>query len=95
MKITIKVTKSDIKNGIKRDCDTCPIALAITRVLSPKYIIEIEPDQVNIYKHGTILMDCGDYPLPKIAKAFILKFDRGHHVNPFSFNLNVKKCFVK
>lgn len=94
--ITIHVTKDDIKNGKRRICGYCPIALAIKRAIAPDYnfSVMVMNESVDINNNTTV-------KLPKRAQEFISmydnhyyyidKLDRTSHayqmMQPFSFEL--------
>lgn len=79
--ITITVTQEDIDQGIRNDCDKCPIARAIARELPGS-----EPsvgDMVDLYGKGYY----GDAHLSHLATKFINDFDNGNPVVPQAFHL--------
>ena len=95
MKILIKATKTDIKNGensgnLWSEADTsvsCPIFFALKRLIAPKFL----------YSVGTLTISMEDgtkYRLPKTAKENIEKFDNGYPVEPFEFHLNIKQKYL-
>jgi len=73
----IEVTQKDIDNGIRCDIGNCPIALAMTRRFNKR---------VTIGQSYTL---CNDkvVSLPFDARTFILEFDDGKIVQPFTFNI--------
>lgn len=80
--ITVSVTAEDIASGKRYDCEACPIALAVRRVIGPLDIFvcrEIGRESIGIH------------PVPALpeAKAFMDAFDNGEAVAPFSFQLEV------
>jgi len=90
-RITVEITPDDIREGVYRSGDTCPIALAFRRRLN------VPAPCVTVC---TFTLDAGfrdregrplfaTFALPKKASAFIKAFDQGHPVRPFSFCLNV------
>ncbi len=84
MIIPIKVTQSDIFRGAKMECDTCPIALAVRRVM-PQANVQVTPYSIVFgYKlHNQI-------PLPEIARNFIRRFDAGDEMEEsFTFNIEM------
>lgn len=81
-----KIIKKDIKHGERNSCADCPIALAVKRML--------KLDNVLVYSHVRVIdnsLKATYYKLPKKATDFILKFDEGHTVKPFTFELRVDK----
>ncbi len=76
----IKVTKEDIANGKRNDFHSCPIALATKRKLN------IGDWRLSV---GAVIYNRGNdkrWSLPKIARQFIINFDRGQKVKPFEFD---------
>lgn len=76
----IKVTQEDINKGKKHNCNECPVALAIKRIINDKYI--------KTHK-ANLSIDSVWYPLPSIVVKFISDFDKGIMVKPFEFELNL------
>ena len=76
---TIDVTQEDIDQGERDKCRRCPIALAMKRVF---------PGKVSLV-YGTVAwVDLDRYAdLPDEAQQFIMYFDEGEPVEPFSFSL--------
>ncbi len=84
MTIPITVTQSDIFRGAKSECETCPIALAVRRVM-PKANVQVTPHSIVFgYKlHSQI-------HLPEKARNFIRKFDAGDKMEePFTFDIEM------
>jgi hypothetical protein len=90
MKITVNVTQEDINRGVRQNGERCPVALALIRALA------LASGELII--RPTIALSSGfvcanvlgfdrhhDYPIPGAARDFIQKFDRGLHVEPFTF----------
>lgn len=48
MKIRIHVTKEDIRNGVRANCNECPIALAIKRRINPGLYVEVRASGIDI-----------------------------------------------
>jgi len=93
--VTISVTQEDIDDGIPEDDCSCPIALAIRRVLPP----DLEVTCVMIPFYGPALATIGeqDCPLPDECKEFIEFFDNMppamlNQPRPFSFEMEVPEC---
>ena len=76
----IEVTAEDIKNGKKLNCFWCPIALAVSRSANTP---DCWVDNTRVEIRGMI------YQLPREAGQFIVDFDKGARVEPFSFELEV------
>ena len=80
MRYKIQVTKEDIKNGIRNDTCSCPIALACKKALKTN---EIDVGETKLY-----VQNCR-YNIPKKVQNFISCFDTGKKVKPFSFYVKV------
>lgn len=83
MKVT--VTERDIEKAQvgPRTGMTCPIARAMTRLLSKETnapIVNVGPMNVEINQHR--------YRLPEEARAFVGNFDTGFAVRPITFTLD-------
>lgn len=82
---TVEVTQQDINLGCTEDSFCCPIALAVCR------LFEVDPNE-QIVEVGTKIhfnnsMSCFISHDPIFG--FIKRFDSGHHVEPFTFNLTI------
>lgn len=82
----ISVTYADLYRGNKNDASSCPVALAVTRVIG-------KPVKV---RSSTVVVDGGTYPLPKSVQELICNFDDGVPVEPIQFSLTIedKKSFL-
>lgn len=86
-RVKIKVTEEHIEAGKRGDCSACPIALAVLDA------VMVPAMRANI---SGLVLNCsaGQYisyaeSPPKVAR-FIGDFDRGNHVNPFTFYAEFK-----
>lgn len=79
----IDVTADDILHGVRKSCSQCPLAYAFSRELG--YCVNVHGGRATNYKlgDGRIFM-CY---LPIDAQIFMLDFDSGYPVEPFSFNV--------
>ncbi len=78
--ITIEVTDEDVLKGVPGECDYCPIAIAMQRVL-------LQP--ISVHDLGWNRMGEGkSYPLPASAHAFMRKFDDDEKPEPFTFTID-------
>ena len=76
----IEVTQADIEAGVQGEPRKCAIALAVQRALNMK----VEIGGVTLYvKDGTTCR------LPEIVQDFIMHFDYGNPVQPFSFEVDI------
>lgn len=84
MTVQVDVTADDIAHGVRKDCDHCPIARAITRAL-PGYTVEVS----RTYAFACKGQEPGLYAdLPGQATKFISQFDAERAVKPLSFELD-------
>lgn len=88
MKLTVSVTQDDIQFGKKGNCDWCPIAHAVRRVVPEKYI-KISVGSRWLILWSTRVIICKEVELPQVAKTFIKDFDRGFSVSPFTFEIDI------
>lgn len=79
--MTIRVTKTDIKNGLYCS-NNCPVALAIIR--KTKYPANVHKDTISFYEDSGFLIQKAS---PKCVVDFVEKFDSKKPVKPFSFTL--------
>lgn len=91
MRLTVNVTQSMIENGETADCEECPVAIGVYRVLADTYPehAELIPFVTGI---GTMLRTADGLcayaaKTPKRVQDFIRAFDSGKRVEPFSFEL--------
>lgn len=82
-KVRINVTKRDIELGKPGEGEGCPIALAARR--HP----ELKGCAVGLGLIGTEALGYDSMPLPEEARRFVVDFDDGRPVAPFSFTLEV------
>jgi hypothetical protein len=80
--INVKVTKDDIKNGVRQSECRCPIALAIKRDLGLKKV-EVS-GTITFPESG---LECINNSTPGVN--FFHRFDQGLPVNPFTLKLRV------
>lgn len=87
-KLTVSVTQDDIQFGKKGNCDWCPVAHAVRRVVSEKYIkISVGKRWLVLWPNDVIISR--EVELPEVAKTFIKEFDRGLPVSPFTFEIDI------
>lgn len=86
--ITVDVTQEDIDHGEIGECETCPIARAISRAVGKTALVIADN---FCFDHN----DMTDYPLPKVASDFVRQFDSGVDVSPFSFPISVPASYLE
>ena len=80
MHLDIDVTQADIDDGVKMACESCPVALAVSRAGLHGAIVSQE---IN----GTIDGTARNFGIPPELVNFILDFDAGLDVAPLSCTL--------
>lgn len=88
MKVHVRVTKTDIKEGVPESTSYCPIARALER-RHPRRTAEvgINGDEVYIYEAARAYIAT----LPLEACDFIHAFDAGELVEPFAFDMDFER----
>lgn len=77
----VEVTASDVERGLRKDGQSCPIALALQRRGYTE--IEVDADVIS-FADGYQHFYCEP---PASARTFICAFDNGAEVVPFTFDL--------
>lgn len=84
MKRIIRVTQSDIQNGIPCIDDLCPVAQALARCF-PRSKISVTKERILINRKRVVV--------PNRVKEFLYHFDRvaaiKQKAKPFSFAINI------
>ena len=84
--VKIRVTKGDIAAGLRANCRTCPIARALQR--------RFRPTEVKVCHQFASLIWGQTYhqaPMPIKAATWLLAFDQGHVMQPFTFEIDVPR----
>lgn len=76
----VSVTADDIMHGKRRSSKSCPVALAVNRVIDPLCYASVAA--------GTVRVGMLVYALPLEAKEFVSAFDAELPVEPFDFDLS-------
>jgi len=84
---TINVSKTDIKKGVAGACSSCPVALAISRVLGRPVRVSIGGNPSHYFRFDDSESMTPKFPLPPKVRKFIDAFDQGEPVEPFGFTL--------
>lgn len=83
-KIRVKVTKRDIKLGLREDMTRCPVALALHhRKFKAANVC------YNLISLDGLWYRPESIPSPKSVERFVKRFDAGKPVRPFSFTLKI------
>jgi hypothetical protein len=92
----VDVTLDDIAHGEKMDCVRCPIARAVWRLYPAALDVVVSPQRIDILfrpeeppqdQHDSTRLLRGIPPAE--AYIFMTKFDGGHAVSPFSFEITL------
>ena len=79
--IEVNVTQGDIDNGARFSCWACPAALAIRRATGDDFVM---------VRGAGMTIHSQTYSLPNALAAFVLTFDHGYPVSPFTFTLEIE-----
>lgn len=90
-KVKLKITDSNIKNGIPADPANCPIANAIKSKFKGLAYVSVLADRAIISLKGNKNASTYSSHLSKEASQFVKNFDRGVKVRPFKFELVLNK----
>jgi hypothetical protein len=85
---TVNVTASDIAHGKASDCEHCPIARAVRRLVKGWGYVSVGAWYVSFAASADSL-NAHDARMPQEATDFIVAYDGGQGVEPFSFTLDV------
>jgi hypothetical protein len=84
MRVTIRVTAEDIRQGKRNNCYGCPITLAVARAL-PKFYAKVYKKDLHLIPRQAQARPWQIFALPEQATRFVRDFDAGQVVEPFSF----------
>lgn len=94
--VLVEVTTEDIENGTRMDCQRCPVALAITRLVKEDYYPQVSGRCVSIlhsYTESgldtTLWENVGVTCLPPETQRFVRRYDDGKTPEPISFQLEI------
>lgn len=88
----IKVTEDDIKIGNRKDCKTCPIAQALSKLMKDGVVVKVRIVIADIFEvNGKRRWR----KLPELASEFILRYDSGEIPQPFEFELDIPEELLK
>lgn len=91
---TVDVTTPDIRHGVAQDCEECPVAQALERVVRADIRLAVRSGFVTFYQTP------GDsaavsIALPWAAREFVERFDEGLGVEPLTFELDIPPEFLR
>ena len=80
MPLDLAITDADIVEGVRKDCESCPVALALSRAGGSAAVVgqDIEVDIDGVRRN---------FGIPPELVNFILDFDDGRPVEPISCTL--------
>jgi hypothetical protein len=84
----VSVTAEDIAHGDRRNCDACPVALAINRVLTAPLVARVGAYMVEI-RGGAGFGFYERVHLPSPVQKQVLLFDQSGLMDPLEFDLEV------
>lgn len=97
---TITMLPEDIRDGVRKDCNRCPIALAVDRHLKPGYEASIRIISYGIQRpiEGSTAHEVQNGELPDTVRAFIRVFDAAETFplpSPITFELDIAEEALK
>lgn len=93
-RVTINVTKRDIAKGKRGLCHTCPVALAVNRLLKKPFRSVVGTIAIK-YEHITEGGSVYGPNIPINATQFIHNFDDYKNPAPFKFRMSIPKMVLK
>lgn len=98
IRVRIYVGKKDLRDGVEKHCNKCPVALAAARAFMkhPELANVLINNQVYASVSSLGIIDFNNEflfkaPLPKRAQNFITAFDNGAHMGVFKFKTTLRK----
>lgn len=102
--MTIHVTAQHIKDGKRNDCCICPVALAMKDAGFPTAMVGTErlhpytglpalPYELHKRMEKILTMQLEGILSPRTVVNFVLDFDAGKQVEPFSFELDAEPTY--
>jgi hypothetical protein len=87
-RVRVRVEWLDIEAGRRKNCVSCPLALAIHRAAGLPVYVAAEDVGECTGDPGDLGMRLGT--LPARARRFVKNFDAGRDVQPFEFTLQIR-----
>ncbi len=90
MELTVQVITADIENGVERDCEECPLAIAVYRSLLQEHpelaelIPFVDEERILLFRESDIEFSA---LLTEEIRKFITDFDENRQVTPFTVTL--------
>lgn len=79
IRTAVRVTAADVALGERRQCHSCPVALALARVTGEPWVV-LAGSARRVYGPPD-----RRFALPAAATAWIVRFDAGGAVGPLAF----------
>jgi hypothetical protein len=93
---TVSVTHADIADGQLGDCELCPVALAVRRLLRPGVVVSVMANLLIMDEEVEGRRPRDAYiSLPNEAFDLIMDFDAGRRVAPLSFALDIPARYLR
>lgn len=89
--VSVSVTSEDIAHGTHA-CSNCPIARALARALPGAERIDVPSDRIVVYLRDSWTLV---YRSAEPIETFVIRYDTGEPVHPFTFEIEVPECAVK
>lgn len=93
IRVPVQVTAKDIAKGKPRTDNACALALALKRIVRPRY--EAMVGYADVWHYTPNGDELPNTTLPQRAVTFIEKFDAGKPVHPTTFTLALPACAVR
>jgi hypothetical protein len=92
VEFTWQVIQEDIDNGERQDCNTCPIAISLARVL-PGLAAEVFPDEIVLWEEDEGFRGRPSYTadMSDDGQVFIFAFDDAQPVEPLTLTVKFKR----
>jgi hypothetical protein len=90
--VIIEVTQKHIDKGGRREAGSCPVSLAINDVLADGVYVRVV---ANAYLFKMGILEITSVRLDENTKQFIIRFDEGESVQPFSMEVEISNAFLK
>jgi hypothetical protein len=82
-RINVTVTEKDIENAHRNNSYACVVAQAVARTVKDATRIEVDTQSIRFTRNGRRLI----YLTPYAVQGYIIAFDAGDPLEPFSFQL--------
>ncbi len=87
----ITVTQQDINFGVQGGRCTCPVAVAIRRILAAPYYVLVY-GKISLRRPSSRITKRID--IPDSVRTFVTEFDRGNPVQPFDFDIEIPEKYL-